>query len=87
LGNQECPILGEGRLVDAAHTGDDDLFADVSLSITQTGPSFPHRRTYLRPTSPEMPPKMKQSRNQDVSDEELVRLCQEMTEIKEEAQC
>jgi hypothetical protein len=86
LGNRECPILCKGRLVDVAQTGDDDLFvADVSLSTTQTGPSFPHRCTYLRPTSPEMPPKMKQSLNQDVSDEELVRLGQEMTEIKEEA--
>jgi Na+/H+ antiporter NhaD/arsenite permease-like protein len=36
LGNQECPILCEGRLVDAVHTGDDGLFvADVPLSTTQ----------------------------------------------------
>lgn len=36
LGNQECPILCEGRLVDAVHTGDDGLFvADVLLSTTQ----------------------------------------------------
>ena len=42
LGNQECPILVKGQLVDAVHTGDDGLFvADVPLSSTQTGPSFP----------------------------------------------
>jgi Na+/H+ antiporter NhaD/arsenite permease-like protein len=36
LGNQECPILCEGRLVDAVHTGGDGLFvADVALSTTQ----------------------------------------------------
>jgi Na+/H+ antiporter NhaD/arsenite permease-like protein len=36
LGNQECPILWEGRPVDAIHTGDDGLFvADVVLSTMQ----------------------------------------------------
>ena len=36
LGNQECPILVKGQLVDAVHTGDDGLFvADVPLSTTQ----------------------------------------------------
>jgi Na+/H+ antiporter NhaD/arsenite permease-like protein len=36
LGNQEYPILFEGQLVDAVHTGDDGLFvADVVLSTTQ----------------------------------------------------
>jgi Na+/H+ antiporter NhaD/arsenite permease-like protein len=36
LGNQECQILCEGRLVDAVHTGGDGLFvADVALSTTE----------------------------------------------------
>ena len=36
LGNQECPILCEGRLVDVIYTGGDGLFvADVVLSTTQ----------------------------------------------------
>jgi Na+/H+ antiporter NhaD/arsenite permease-like protein len=36
LDNQECPILCEGQLVDAIHTGDDGLFvADVALSTPQ----------------------------------------------------
>ena len=40
MGNQECPILCEGRLVDAVHTGGDGLFvADVALSTTQMAES------------------------------------------------
>jgi Na+/H+ antiporter NhaD/arsenite permease-like protein len=36
LNHQECPILTEGGLVDAAHAGDDGLFvADVVLSTAQ----------------------------------------------------
>jgi Na+/H+ antiporter NhaD/arsenite permease-like protein len=36
LGNQECPILCEGRLAEVVRTGDDGFFvADVPLSTTQ----------------------------------------------------
>ena len=40
FGNQECPILCEGRFVDVIYTSDDGLFvADVALSTMQMAES------------------------------------------------